>query len=506
MCDFKTFKNQDYKTLKRQHNAHNLFVDHEFPATAQTLSHTGQKFHNVQWARVTEIIQDPQFVIKSYHRGDLDQGELGNCWFLAAAGAITLHPDHLERVIPPKQSFDRHNYAGIFHFRFWINGQWHDVVIDDYLPCRSDGTLVFCRNQVDKREMWGPLLEKAYAKVCGSYEAMESGCPTEGLVDMTGGIEELFSRHNSQDGIFNDKEKMKNLIIQAYQLKSMIGCGIDAARGGIRDPRSGSEGHLPNGLLSGHAYSVTKLAEDETSTWSEQMFHGRWVPGVTAAGCGNGDNERFFKNPQYLIGIDSMGDSDNTCTMMVALMQKDTRRRRMHGLEELSIGFALFKINDNVDIRGTIQQGNLKFQSYQLERIGDSGSYINKRQVVKRFTVTPGDYIIIPSTFHPDEEGEFLLRVFTENKANGEALEQDQGNSSETDIDEDERDRNRFNDFDDNNPNSHRGFKYGSDGGFPNSHHGFPSDFGGNETDSYHVSYPIEYSSTDSEDKNCSIM
>ncbi|CAF3551503.1 unnamed protein product, partial [Rotaria sp. Silwood2] len=73
------------------------------------------------------------------------------------------------------------------------------------------------------------------------------------------------------------------------------------------------------------------------------MFHGRWVPGVTAAGCGNGDNERFFKNSQYLIGIDSMGDSDNTCTMMVALMQKDTRRRRMHGLKELSIGFALFK-------------------------------------------------------------------------------------------------------------------------------------------------------------------
>ncbi|CAF4541343.1 unnamed protein product, partial [Rotaria sp. Silwood2] len=143
-------------------------------------------------------------------------------------------------------------------------------------------------------------------------------------------------------------------------------------------------------------------------------------------------------------------------------------------------------INDNVDIRGTIQQGNLKFQSYQLERIGDSGNYINKRQVVKRFTVTPGDYIIIPSTFYPDEEGEFLLRVFTENKANGEALEQDQGNSSETDIDEDERDRNRFNDFDDNNPNPHHGFPYGSDGGFPNPHHGFPSDFGGNETDSYH--------------------
>jgi hypothetical protein len=53
---------------------------------------------------------------------------------------------------------------GIFHFRFWVYGQWYDVVIDDQLPFHSDGRLVFCRNKKDKNEMWAPLLEKAYAK------------------------------------------------------------------------------------------------------------------------------------------------------------------------------------------------------------------------------------------------------------------------------------------------------------------------------------------------------
>lgn len=129
------------------------------------------------------VFQRPRFVIDGFQRGDLDQGEIGNCWFIAGAGATTLNPDLLQRVVPPTQSFDEKDYAGkrillskhfvtknkkttlgIFHFRFWVYGQWYDIVIDDQLPFHSDGRLVFCRNMKDKNEMWAPLLEKAYAK------------------------------------------------------------------------------------------------------------------------------------------------------------------------------------------------------------------------------------------------------------------------------------------------------------------------------------------------------
>jgi hypothetical protein len=53
----------------------------------------------------------------------------------------------------------------------------------------------------------------------------------------------------------------------------------------------------------------------------------------------------------------------------------------------------------------------------QLERVGASGSYINRREVTKRFRVPPGHYIILPSTFDSDKQGKFLLRIFTEKQA-----------------------------------------------------------------------------------------
>ena len=31
------------------------------------------------------------------------------------------------------QDFDA-DYAGVFHFRFWKDGDWLDVIIDDRLP------------------------------------------------------------------------------------------------------------------------------------------------------------------------------------------------------------------------------------------------------------------------------------------------------------------------------------------------------------------------------------
>jgi hypothetical protein len=57
--------------------------------------------------------------------------------------------------------------------------------------------------------------------------------------------------------------------------------------------------------------------------------------------------EKFWINPQYLVRLNFIddGDDENLCTMIIALMQKDTRQRRIHGLEgEDYVQFRVFKV------------------------------------------------------------------------------------------------------------------------------------------------------------------
>ena len=42
------------------------------------------------------------------------------------------------------------------------------------------------------------------------------------------------------------------------------------------------------------------------------------------------------------------------------------------------------------------------------------GPFIDSRQVSARLKVKPGTYVIVPCTYGPDEEGDFLLRVLAE--------------------------------------------------------------------------------------------
>ncbi len=49
-----------------------------------------------------------------------------------------------------------------------------------------------------------------------------------------------------------------------------------------------------------------------------------------------------------------------------------------------------------------------------------SRAYINLREVTQRFRLSPGEYVIVPSTYEPHQEGEFILRVFSEKRNTSE--------------------------------------------------------------------------------------
>ena len=64
------------------------------------------------------------------------------------------------------------------------------MVIDDRLPVK-DGCYIYARC-FDPNEHWVALVEKAFAKLHGSYEAIEGGMPIEAMVDLTGGLAERY--------------------------------------------------------------------------------------------------------------------------------------------------------------------------------------------------------------------------------------------------------------------------------------------------------------------------
>ncbi|KAF7275529.1 hypothetical protein GWI33_011627, partial [Rhynchophorus ferrugineus] len=63
-----------------------------------------------------ELCQTPQFSLQYISRLDIQQGELGDCWLVAAIVTLSQHPKLLERVVPMDQPYNK-DYAGIFRFR-----------------------------------------------------------------------------------------------------------------------------------------------------------------------------------------------------------------------------------------------------------------------------------------------------------------------------------------------------------------------------------------------------
>ncbi|XP_072562419.1 calpain-1 catalytic subunit-like [Paramormyrops kingsleyae] len=484
------FLGQDFESLRASCLQRRcLYVDDAFPAQPSSLGFKelgpqSSKTQGIRWMRPTEICHNPQFIIDGATRTDVCQGALGDCWLLAAIASLTLNDNLLRRVVPHGQSFSQ-EYAGMFHFQIWQFGEWLDVVIDDRLPVK-DGKLLFVHS-AEGGEFWSALLEKAYAKLNGCYEALSGGSTSEAFEDFTGGVTEMFELKKPPADLYG-------IIGRAVERGSLLGCSIDITS------RFDMEAVTFKKLVKGHAYSITGVDEvaykgtptklirirnpwgevEWTGPWSDNsrewsgidpsvrsrlhnrsedgefwmsfsdfmrefsrleicnltadaleaarakkwstvLHGGEWRRGSTAGGCRNYP-ATFWLNPQFKVALQHP-DSDGQpgCSFVVALMQKDRRRLRREGKDMETIGFAIYEVPDEYMGKAGVHLKRDFFLTHGSS--ARSELFINLREVSSRFCLPAGEYIVVPSTFEPQKEGDFVLRVFSEKPADSEELD-----------------------------------------------------------------------------------
>ena len=80
---------------------------------------------------------------------------------------------------------DKVNPAGVYAVKLYIVGVDREVVVDDQFPYDPyKEQWAFARSK--QNELWVLILEKAWAKVHGSYHRTENGTPGEALPVLTG--------------------------------------------------------------------------------------------------------------------------------------------------------------------------------------------------------------------------------------------------------------------------------------------------------------------------------
>ena len=181
----------------------------------------------IKWMRAEDIAKQygekPVFFQDGPTRFDINQGRLGDCWFLATLADLPSRPALFNKVVDPTQSFEK-NPSGIFRFNFWQDGEWIEVTVNDYLPT-LDGKLFFASSD-SPNEFWSALLEKAYAKLYGNYKALSGGLIAESLEDLTGGVTESFS--STYD--IGPPTPSFEALLKAYQEGALLAFGVRGSK------------------------------------------------------------------------------------------------------------------------------------------------------------------------------------------------------------------------------------------------------------------------------------
>lgn len=228
----------------------------------------------VQYRRPKEFFTGSySLFLNEIEPNDIKQGSLGDCWFMCSIASLAERQNLVERLFLTKSI----NEEGVYRIRFCKGGEWLTVTVDDYIPCSVNAGPLFSR--AHGNELWVMLMEKAYAKLHGSYFLLKGGWAHEGMMDLTG-CPTLNYEFDNEDVKAMIKEEYLWPMLRHYDDD---GCMLSASTPG-EDRWTDNRGSTPKGgLVAGHAYSVIQVKEayghrflNIRNPWGSFEWDGDW--------------------------------------------------------------------------------------------------------------------------------------------------------------------------------------------------------------------------------------
>lgn len=452
------------------------FMDTEFLPQKESIFKTKTFPKPVVWKRPQDLSERPRLISHGTSRHDMKQGQLNDCWFLSTLSAIAEKSQLMNKILPSHNyTFGTAEYTGIIHCRFWQFGSWVDVLIDDLLPS-VDGDILFAHSS-DPNEFWVSLVEKAYAKLNKSYEALEFGFEADAFTDLTGGLAEWYNPADLQDKDFY-------LIRAAFQNGAIIGC--------LSMDRHGRQEKDKKGMVPNHSYVITGVEEVPyrhqsarlvrvRNPWGDTEWQGAWsdgsedwdyVPDVIKeeleltskddgefwmsfddfrrqycnmiicnlapdfdhdgisdkAECqimtrdewqqdfnagGWLECDSFYKNPQYLISLHPDASVQRRYNGRLPLIVSLMQIYRRYQKLE---GEELYAIGFEIfQLTESLETlaGKMFFDTTDPLMPENEETYAEYRETSGRFFLDPGHYLLVPSTQIPGKSREYILRLYS---------------------------------------------------------------------------------------------
>jgi len=226
----------------------------------------------------------PQLFEGEIEPSDLCQGAVGDCWLVAAFASASEHPHVIRHQFLTKE----YNPRGLYKVRIFDPqlDKWVIIKVDDRIPCKK-GTKKPHFMKPNGSELWAIILEKAYAKHCGSYAKIEGGFVLWGWLSMTGNHvfqmtvneakggkhwirEDMKAINDPKDkracGFVRTKEKYSedqvwSLLKKYDRQKALISASIGKSAYKGNDGPRGEQMLEKEGLVAGHAYSLISAFE-----------------------------------------------------------------------------------------------------------------------------------------------------------------------------------------------------------------------------------------------------